>query len=75
MVKIASTKPSPTKTLEQTFWDAAAKMRANLESGEYKHIIVGLVYLKYVSDTFPASRQWVKPERLIKNCGIQVERQ
>ena len=44
--------PKVPKTLEQTLWDAADKMRGNLEAGEYKHVVLGLVFLKYVSDAF-----------------------
>ena len=40
--------PKATKSLEQTLWDAADKMRGNLEAGEYKHVVLGLVFLKYV---------------------------
>ena len=35
----------PTKTLEQTLWDAADKLRGNLEASEYKHVVLGLVFL------------------------------
>lgn len=34
-----STKTKATKTLEQTLWDTADKMRGNLEAGEYKHVV------------------------------------
>jgi type I restriction enzyme M protein len=54
----ASAKPS--KTLEQTLWDAADKMRGNLEAGEYKHVVLGLVFLKYVSDAFQQRRTWLE---------------
>jgi type I restriction enzyme M protein len=74
MAKAASKKSTPTRTLEQTLWDAADKMRGSLEAGEYKHVVVSPVFLKYVSDTFPASRQWVMPEGSFKSCGIQIER-
>ena len=50
----------PTKTLEQTLWDAADKMRGNLEAGEYKHVVLGLVFLKYVSDAFSERRAWLE---------------
>jgi type I restriction enzyme M protein len=53
-------KPTSTKTLEQTLWDAADKMRGNLEAGEYKHIVLGLVFLKYVSDAFTERRAWLE---------------
>ena len=46
----------PGKTLEQALWEAADKLRGNLESAEYKHVVLGLVFLKYVSDAFAARR-------------------
>jgi type I restriction enzyme M protein len=45
--------------LEQTLWDAADKMRGNLEAAEYKHVALGLVFLKYVSDAFGQRRQYL----------------
>ena len=61
MAKTAK-KTAPTKTLEQTLWEAADKMRGNLEAGEYKHIVLGLVFLKYVSDAFEERRLWLEQE-------------
>ena len=49
-------KATNAKSLEQTLWDAADKLRGNLESAEYKHVVLGLVFLKYVSDSFEARR-------------------
>ena len=54
------TAPKATKTLEQTLWEAADKMRGNLEAGEYKHVVLGLVFLKYVSDAFQDRRAWLE---------------
>jgi type I restriction enzyme M protein len=48
------------KSLEQTLWEAADKMRGNLEAGEYKHVVLGLVFLKYVSDAFEERRAWLE---------------
>ena len=45
-------KDAPRRSLEQTLWDAADKMRGNLEASEYKHVALGLVFLKYISDAF-----------------------
>ena len=53
----AASRPRP---LEQTLWDAADKMRGNLEAAEYKHVVLGLVFLKYVSDAFDARRRWLE---------------
>ena len=74
MVKTPSTKTSPAKTLDQILWGAADKRRSKLEAAEHRRIVVGLVFPMHVSDTFPASRQWVKPESSFKSCGIQMER-
>jgi type I restriction enzyme M protein len=40
------------RPLEAILWDAADKMRGNLEASEYKHVALGLVFLKYISDAF-----------------------
>lgn len=55
-----ATKAKATKTLEQTLWDTADKMRGNLEAGEYKHVVLGLVFLKYVADAFAERRSWLE---------------
>jgi type I restriction enzyme M protein len=39
------------------YWDAANKLRKNLDAAEYKHIVLGLVFLKYVSDSFTERRE------------------
>ena len=45
-------KQAPQRSLEATLWDAADKMRGNPEASEYKHVALGLVFLKYISDAF-----------------------
>ena len=37
---------------EQTLWAAADKLRGHLDSAEYKHVVLGLIFLKYISDAF-----------------------
>jgi type I restriction enzyme M protein len=54
--KTPKRKAKTAKSLEQTLWDAADKLRGNLESSEYKHVVLGLVFLKYVSDAFKNRR-------------------
>ena len=39
------------------YWDSANVLRKNLDAAEYKHIVLGLVFLKYVSDSFEERRQ------------------
>jgi type I restriction enzyme M protein len=40
------------KDLEKTLWTAADKMRSNMDAAEYKHVALGLIFLKYISDAF-----------------------
>ena len=47
-------KKSQVKTLEQRLWDTADALRGNQEPSEYKHVVLGLVFLKYISDRFEA---------------------
>jgi len=37
---------------EETLWSAADKMRNNMDPAEYKHVVLGLIFLKYISDSF-----------------------
>jgi type I restriction enzyme M protein len=38
--------------IEQKLWQAADKLRNNMDAAEYKHIVLGLIFLKYISDAF-----------------------
>lgn len=49
-------KTKQAKTLEQRLWDAADALRGNQEPSEYKHVVLGLVFLKYISDRFEERR-------------------
>ena len=42
---------------EEKLWAAADKMRNNMDPGEYKHIALGLIFLKYISDSFEETRE------------------
>jgi len=46
-----------TKSFEQTLWDTADKLRGSVESSEYKHVVLSLIFLKFISDKFEAQRQ------------------
>lgn len=37
---------------EETLWKAADKLRGNMDASEYKHVVLGLIFLKYISDKF-----------------------
>ena len=45
------------KSFEQTLWDTADKLRGTVESSEYKHVVLSLIFLKFVSDKFEERRQ------------------
>lgn len=49
-------------TLEATLWAAADKLRGNMDAAEYKHVALGLIFLKYVSDRFAARQVEVQRE-------------
>ena len=50
--KITTNKTNNGAGLEQTLWLAADKMRKNIDAAEYKHVVLGLIFLKYISDSF-----------------------
>lgn len=41
---------------EAKLWLAADKLRSNMDAAEYKHVVLGLIFLKYISDTFEEHR-------------------
>ena len=50
--KTEPTAPSTMKELKDTLWKAADKLRGSLSASQYKDVILGLVFLKYVSDAY-----------------------
>jgi type I restriction enzyme M protein len=42
--------------LKKTLWAAADKLRSNMDAAEYKHLVLGLIFLKYISDAFDERR-------------------
>jgi len=45
-------KASSQEPLEKQLWKAADKLRKNIDAAEYKHVVLGLIFLKYISDSF-----------------------
>jgi len=45
---------SATVGFEEKLWNMADKLRANMDASEYKHVVLGLIFLKYISDSFEA---------------------
>jgi type I restriction-modification system DNA methylase subunit len=44
------------KELDKRLWTAADKLHSNLDAAVYKHVVLGLIFLKYVSDIFNEQR-------------------
>jgi type I restriction enzyme M protein len=45
---------------KQVLWKSADKLRAQMDAAEYKHIVLGLIFLKYISDTFVKQQENVR---------------
>ena len=55
MAKTAKTEHE--EPLEKKLWKAADKLRKNMDAAEYKHVALGLIFLKYISDAFEEQYQ------------------
>src|SRR5438093_13591433 len=44
------------RNFEATLWASADKLRGTLDAAEYKHVVLGLIFLKYISDAFEERR-------------------
>jgi type I restriction-modification system DNA methylase subunit len=53
---------------EATLWATADKLRGNLDAAEYKHVVLGLIFLKYISDAFEEKHTALQEE---KDAGPQ----
>ena len=53
---------------EAKLWQAADKLRNNMDAAEYKHVVLGLIFLKYISDAFEE-----KHSALLKEKGADAE--
>ena len=52
MSKAKAVKKVKEEPLEKQLWKAADKLRKNIDAAEYKHVVLGLIFLKYISDSF-----------------------
>ena len=60
--KQATLAPSTPKELKDTLWKAADKLRGSMDASQYKDVVLGLVFLKYVSDAFEERREAIRGE-------------
>jgi type I restriction enzyme M protein len=49
---VMTNKNNNEQTLEKKLWASADKLRKNMDAAEYKHVVLGLIFLKYISDAF-----------------------
>lgn len=49
--------PKKQKSMEETLWDSANKLRGSVEPSEYKHVVLSLIFLKFISDKFEERRE------------------
>ncbi len=50
------------KEIEKKLWSAADKLRNSMDAAEYKHVVLGLIFLKYVSDSFDEFRKKLRSQ-------------
>ena len=69
--------------VEKQLWKAADKLRKNIDAAEYKHIVLGLIFLKYISDAFAELHNKLKSghgelttdnEKIIIDRGLNFEK-
>ena len=49
---MAKKKPKEKEPIEKQLWKAADKLRKNIDAAEYKHVVLGLIFLRFISDSF-----------------------
>ena len=49
---MAKKKVETTKSIEETLWQSCDKLRGSVDPSEYKHVVLGLIFLKFASDKF-----------------------
>lgn len=57
LMAVKQTNKKNSKSIEETLWDSANKLRGSVEPAEYKHVVLGLIFLKFASDKFEEHRQ------------------
>lgn len=64
-------KETKQKAIEEILWDSANKLRGTVESSEYKHVVLGLIFLKFASDKFEERRKEIIAEGKEKYVEIK----
>jgi len=56
---------------EATFWASADKLGGNLDAAGYKHVVLGLLFLKYISDALAERRDALQPKLLTGEIRVK----
>ncbi|GEM_PF-1920959 len=65
----------PSRDFEATLWATADKLRGTLDAAEYKHVVLGLIFLKYISDAFEERRADEDKPGFCKSATLEEVRQ
>ena len=60
--KKTAKKKQTLEDIEKKLWLAADKLRVNMDAAEYKHVVLGLIFLKYISDSFEEFRRQLRDQ-------------
>ena len=63
MAKAKNNDPNANLGFEAKLWAAADALRNNMDAAEYKHVVLGLIFLKYISDAFEAKHAELDAQR------------
>jgi len=65
---------APERKLETMLWAAADKLRGHMDAAEYKHVVLGLIFLKYISDAFNEHRQTLDQQISDPSSELYIEK-
>jgi type I restriction enzyme M protein len=54
---------------EAKLWRAADALRNNMDAAEYRHVALGLIFLKYISDAFEATQPDLAAEKFVERAA------
>ncbi len=66
-------KQGPELSFESELFEAADQLRGSVESAEYKHLVLGLIFLKYISDSFERRRAALEQETRREGSPLYTE--
>jgi type I restriction enzyme M protein len=57
---------------ENQMWAAADKLRGHMDASEYKHVVLGLIFLKYISDAFQAKYKQLEATKNTEYTDLEL---